>query len=135
VIAYQLAVVVDDHDAAITDVIRGRDIAPSTATQIMLQRLLGLPTPRYRHHFLLLEPGAGKLAKLHGSIPWSQLRVRHDGPALCGLLAHAAGLAPTRAPCRPDELIAAFDWQRVSRSDRVARWDEHGLSITDEAAR
>lgn len=135
VIAYQLAVVVDDHDAAITDVIRGRDIAPSTATQVMLQRLLGLPTPRYRHHFLLLEPGAGKLAKLHGSIPFSQLRTRHDGPALCGLLAHAAGLAPTWAPCRPDELVAAFDWQRVPRSDRVARWDEHGLSIADEALR
>ena len=135
VIAYQLAVVVDDHDAAITDVIRGRDIAPSTATQVMLQRLLGLATPRYRHHFLLLEPGAGKLAKLHGSIPVSQLRARHDGPALCGLLAHAAGLAPTPAPCRPDELVAAFDWSRIPRCDRVAIWDEHGLSITDEAAR
>jgi glutamyl/glutaminyl-tRNA synthetase len=133
VIAYQLAVVVDDRDAAITDVIRGRDIAPSTATQVMVQRLLGMPTPRYRHHFLLLEPGAGKLAKLHGSIPFSQLRLRHDGPALCGLLAHAAGLAPTPSPCRPDELVAAFDWRRIPRFDRVAHWNEHGLSINDEA--
>jgi len=135
VIAYQLAVVVDDRDAAITDVIRGRDIAPSTATQVMLQRLLGIATPRYRHHFLLLEPGAGKLAKLHGSIPFSELRARHDGPTLCGILAHAAGLAATPAPCRPAELLEAFDWQRVPRSDRVARWTEHGLAITDEAAR
>lgn len=130
VIAYQLAVVVDDHDAAITDVIRGRDIAPSTATQVMLQRLLGMPTPRYRHHFLLLEPDAGKLAKLHGSIPCSLLRTRHDGPALCGILAHAAGLAPTWAPCRPAELVAGFDWRRVPAVDRIARWDEHGLSIS-----
>src|SRR5207302_9840336 len=76
VIAYQLAVVVGDADAGITDVVRGRDIAPSTATQVLLQRLLGLPTPRYRHHFLLLEE-RGKLAKLHGSIPFSQLRARH----------------------------------------------------------
>ena len=140
VIAYQLAVVVDDRDAAITDVIRGRDIAPSTATQVMLQRLLGMPTPRYRHHFLLLEPphggsGAGKLAKLHGSIPFSQLRARHDGPALCGILAHAAGLLPEPSPCQPSELVAAFDWQRVPTLDRVARFDEHGLSITDEAPR
>jgi glutamyl/glutaminyl-tRNA synthetase len=150
VIAYQLAVVVDDRDAAVTDVIRGRDIAPSTATQVMLQRLLGMPTPRYRHHFLLLEPpqggpspqgsvrlgsGAGKLAKLHGSIPVSQLRARHDGPALCGILAHAAGLAPTWAPCRPADLVAAFDWRSVPSCDRVARWDEHGLVIIDEAAR
>ena len=130
VVAYQLAVVVDDPAAGITDVIRGRDIAPSTATQVMLQRLLGLATPRYRHHFLLLEPGAGKLAKLHGSIPFSQLRARHDGPALCGILAHAAGLLPEPSPCHPGELVAAFDWRRVPRSDRIARWDEHGLSIT-----
>jgi len=129
VIAYQLAVVVDDRDAAITDVIRGRDIAPSTATQVMLQRLLGIATPRYRHHFLLLEPGAGKLAKLHGSIPYSQLRAHHDGPALCGILAHAAGLTATPAPCRPDELVAGFDWRRVPATDRVARMEAHGLVI------
>ena len=135
VVAYQLAVVVDDRDAAITDVIRGRDIAPSTATQVMLQRLLGMPTPRYRHHFLLLEPGAGKLAKLHGSIPFSQLRARYDGAALCGILAHAAGLLPEPIPCHPSELVATFDWRRVPRVDRVARWDERGLSITEEALR
>jgi glutamyl-Q tRNA(Asp) synthetase len=131
VIAYQLAVVVDDRDAAVTDVIRGRDIAPSTATQVMLQRLLGIATPRYRHHFLLLEPGpgAGKLAKLHGSIPFSQLAARHDGPALCGLLAHAAQLVPAPTPCRPAELVAGFDWRRVPTADRVARWGEHGLVI------
>jgi glutamyl-Q tRNA(Asp) synthetase len=133
VIAYQLAVVVDDHDAGITDVIRGRDIAPSTATQVMLQRLLTMPAPRYRHHFLLLEPGAGKLAKLHGSIPFSQLRARHDGPALCGILARAAGLSPT-GPSTPAELVASFDWQRVPRRDRVARWDPHGLAIVDDVS-
>jgi glutamyl-Q tRNA(Asp) synthetase len=132
VIAYQLAVVVDDGDAAITDVIRGRDIAASTATQVMLQRLLGLPTPRYRHHFLLLEPGAGKLAKLHGSLPFSQLRARHTGPELCGVLAHAAGLIEAPAPCTPPELIAGFDWRRVPRGDRVARFGERGLVITDD---
>jgi len=150
VIAYQLAVVVDDRDAQVTDVVRGRDIAPSTATQVMLQRLLGFPTPRYRHHFLLLEPprdGAAaasppaepaspptKLAKLHGSIPFSQLRARHDGPALCGILAHAAGLLDAPRPCRPDELVATFAWSRVPTTDRVARWTGAGLVITDDAA-
>lgn len=123
VIAYQLAVVVDDAAAAITDIVRGRDIAPSTATQIILQRLLALPTPRYRHHFLLLEPRSGdKLAKLHGSIPFSQLRTRYDGPALCGVLAHAAGLTDTPRPAHPRDLVASFDWSRVPRTDLVARW-------------
>lgn len=129
VIAYQLAVVVDDGDAAITDVIRGRDIAPSTATQVLLQRLLGLPTPRYRHHFLLLESSAHKLAKLHGSIPFSQLRAAHAGPALCGILAHAAGVADTPAPCTPASLVARFDWQRVPRADRLARFTDAGLVV------
>jgi glutamyl/glutaminyl-tRNA synthetase len=121
-IAYQLAVVVDDADSAITDVVRGHDIAPSTATQILLQRMLGVPTPRYRHHFLLLESHGDKLAKLHGSIPFGELRARYGGPELCGLLAACANLGPG-TPCLPVDLVAGFDWSRVPRADRVARWD------------
>lgn len=124
VIAYQLAVVVDDADSGITDVVRGRDIAPSTATQIMLQRLLGLATPRYRHHFLLLEQSGDKLAKLHGSIPFSSVRARYSGPELCGVLACAAGLVDEPVPCTPGELVANFSWGRVPTMDRVARWDD-----------
>ena len=111
-IAYQLAVVVDDADEGITDVVRGRDIAPSTATQVMLQRVLGLPTPRYRHHFLLLEAAKGdKLAKLHGSLPWTELRERYSGDELRVRLAEIAGLS--------DADPAHFDWARV-RTDDVA---------------
>lgn len=120
-ISYQLAVVVDDADRGITDVIRGRDIAPSTATQVLLQRLLDLPTPRYRHHFLLLEPRGDKLAKLHGSIPFEILRARYDSRELCGLLAASANLGDGRA-CSPIDLVAGFDWSRVAERDRVARW-------------
>ena len=134
VIAYHLAVVVDDADAGVTRVVRGRDLATSTATQVALQRLLGLPTPRYRHHLLLLEPRpaaaapvdplapAPKLAKLHGSIPFDPLSARHDARALVGLLAHGIGLRPTAAPCSPAELLLDFDWARGSRRDVVARW-------------
>ena len=120
-IAYQLAVVVDDGDAGITDVIRGRDIAPSTATQVLLQRLLGLPQPRYRHHFLLLEPAGDKLAKLHGSIPWSELRARYSAGELLALLAAAANLN--------DASPQTFDWARVPTADKVARWDGRDLVI------
>lgn len=130
VIAYQLAVVVDDADEGVTHVVRGRDIATSTATQVMIQRALGLPMPHYRHHFLLLEHQRGdKLAKLHGSIPYSTLRAQHDGPMLCGLLAHAAGQLPAPRSCTPRELVAHFDWSRVPREDRVARLDASGLVI------
>ena len=126
-IAYQLAVVVDDADAGVTDVVRGRDIAPSTATQVLLQRALGLSTPRYRHHFLLLETGVDKLSKLHGSIPFPALRARHTAPELVALLAAAAGQAP-RGHVR--ELVADFAWSRVPRTDRLARFDPvAGLTI------
>jgi glutamyl-Q tRNA(Asp) synthetase len=116
-IAYQLAVVVDDAEEGITDVVRGRDIAPSTATQVLIQRLLGVPTPRYRHHFLLLEPAGEKLAKLHGSIPWTELRARYADPVeLLRILANAANLGAGTL----DELVATFDWAKVPRDDRVA---------------
>lgn len=116
VVAYHLAVVVDDASAGVTDVIRGRDIAPSTATQVMIQRLLGLPTPRYRHHFLLLEEDrAGKLSKLHASLPYSQLRATRSPAEILGAIAHVAGLLEAPRPCRADELV--LDWARVPTAD------------------
>ena len=65
IIAYQLAVVVDDALQGITDVVRGADLLESTGWQIALQRALGLPTPRYGHLPLLTEPDGTKLAKRH----------------------------------------------------------------------
>ena len=130
VIAYQLAVVVDDAASQITDIIRGKDIAPSTATQVLIQRALSLPTPRYRHHFLLLESAGEKLAKLHGSIPFSALRGYYSGPVLCGVLAHAANLIDAPRPCVPAELVASFDWERVPSEDRLAQFSvETGLVV------
>ena len=96
----------------------------------MVQRLLALPMPRYRHHFLLLEPSKDKLAKLHGSIPFPELRARHGGEELCGILAHAAGLLDEPRPVRPRDLVPDFAWSRVPTHDRVASFDaERGLVI------
>jgi glutamyl-Q tRNA(Asp) synthetase len=69
VFAYQLAVVVDDADQGITDVVRGEDLADSTARQILLQRLLGLPTPRYLHTPLVRHADGSKLSKQTGAVP------------------------------------------------------------------
>ena len=126
-VAYHLAVVVDDADEGITRVVRGRDLAPSTALHVVLQRALGLPTPRYRHHFLLLEERGAKLAKLHGSVGWLAVRERCAPDAFCGVLARLAGLRPDAAPVRPAALVAAFDWARVERRDRVVRWTGSAL--------
>ncbi|MFC5606833.1 tRNA glutamyl-Q(34) synthetase GluQRS [Variovorax soli] len=65
--AYQLAVVVDDAQQGITDVVRGEDLADNTARQILLQRALGLPTPRYLHTPLVLAADGNKLSKQNGA--------------------------------------------------------------------
>ena len=65
--AYQLAVVVDDAAQGITDVVRGQDLADNTARQILLQRALGLPTPRYLHTPLVLGANGEKLSKQNGA--------------------------------------------------------------------
>jgi len=65
--AYQLAVVVDDAAQGISDVVRGEDLADNTARQILLQRALNLPTPRYLHTPLVLGANGEKLSKQNGA--------------------------------------------------------------------
>lgn len=67
--AYQLAVVVDDMDQGVTDVVRGADLLDSTARQIHLQRLLGCRTPRYAHVPVALNAAGEKLSKQTGARP------------------------------------------------------------------
>lgn len=67
VIAYQLAVIVDDAAQGVTDVVRGADLLDSTARQIHLQRLLGLATPRYLHVPVATGAGGEKLSKQTGA--------------------------------------------------------------------
>ena len=131
-VAYHLANVVDDGALGVTRVVRGRDLEATTPTQVALQQRLDLPTPEYRHHFLLLEPRGEKLAKLHGSVSSVELRARYDAAALCGVLARVAGLLVEPAPIRPRELVADFDWQRVEPRDRVMEWDGRTLSLRED---
>ena len=80
--AYQLAVVVDDAAQGITDVVRGEDLADNTARQIHLQRVLGLPTPRYLHTPLVYADDGQKLSKQTGARP---LALRSDVEAVAAL--------------------------------------------------
>lgn len=66
--AYQLAVVVDDADQGVTDVVRGADLIDSTPRQIYLQRLLGVPTPRYLHVPVVRNASGEKLSKQTGAV-------------------------------------------------------------------
>jgi glutamyl/glutaminyl-tRNA synthetase len=125
--AYHLASVVDDGRQQVTRVVRGRDLATSTAIHVTLQRLLELPTPVYRHHFLLLEETGGKLAKLHGAVGWRELREHYTPEALCGSLAFSAGLIETATRTQPRDLLEIFDWQRVRDEDLLMHWTGESL--------
>ena len=128
-IAYHLAVVVDDAAIGVTHVVRGHDIATSTATQVALQQVLGLPTPTYRHHVLLLERHQQKLAKFHGSVGAHVLRQHYGAAELCGWLAAVAGLLPTPTACTPAELLPHFSWERVRSDDVFVHWNGKSLEV------
>lgn len=88
-VAYHLAVVVDDALQGITCVIRGEDLFEATPIQRLLQTLLGLPAPSYRHHRLLLGPDGKRLAKRDRAETLRALREAGADPAeivaeLCG---------------------------------------------------
>lgn len=75
VFAYQLAVVVDDAEQGVTQVVRGADLLTSTPRQIALQRALGLPTPEYAHVPLALNADGSKISKREGGVPLDPLRL------------------------------------------------------------
>jgi len=74
--SYHLAVVVDDALQGVSDVVRGRDLLAATSVHRLLQELLGLPAPRYRHHRLVLDANGAKLSKSRQSLSLGELRER-----------------------------------------------------------
>jgi glutamyl-tRNA synthetase len=131
VFAYQLAVVVDDAAMGVTQVLRGADLLASTARQLLLYRLLGLPPPRFAHAPLVLGAArsgeAARLSKRDKAVSLSSLRRSGADPRrVVGLLAQLSGLAlgagrdvanaasPATAPaCTPAALVPMFALSRV----------------------
>lgn len=79
--SYHLSVVLDDADQEITHVIRGADLAEATPIHVLLQRLLGLPTPRYHHHRLIRDEAGKRLAKRDDARAIATYRAAGDTPA------------------------------------------------------
>lgn len=117
VYAYQLAVVTDDAEAGVTQIVRGRDLLSSTPRQIYLQRLLGLPTPEYYHVPLLVAPDGRRLSKREHDLDMGALRERCTPEALLGCLAQLSGLRPTAEPVTAGELAAVFSWNFAAKEN------------------
>jgi glutamyl-Q tRNA(Asp) synthetase len=107
--AYQLAVVVDDGAQGITDIVRGEDLADNTARQILLQRALDLPTPRYLHTPLVLGANGEKLSKQNGAEA-----LNTEKPlAVLNAAAEALGLAPCTSTVPQGLLAWITQWKTL----------------------
>jgi glutamyl-Q tRNA(Asp) synthetase len=113
--AYQLAVVVDDAELGVTQVVRGADLLDSTPRQVFLQRLLGLPQPAHAHLPLVLDADGRKLSKQDRALP---VDAADPLPVLRHALAFLGQPVPRAGtPARLLALAAsAFDLARVPRA-------------------
>ena len=112
--AYQLAVVVDDFEQGITDVVRGADLLASTPRQILLQQRLGYPIPRYGHLPVAVNRGGEKLSKQTLATPLDETEAPlHLGRALAFL---------GQEPPQTRDLAAIWDWALANwRPGKVPR--------------
>jgi glutamyl-Q tRNA(Asp) synthetase len=91
--SYHLAVVIDDAAQGITEVVRGRDLFAATSIHRVLQALLGLPAPVYRHHRLILDADGHKLSKSTRATGLRELRAEGATPADIRRLIEPAGVS------------------------------------------
>ena len=119
VAAYQLAVVVDDGAAGVTQVVRGRDLLSSTPPQLWLYEQLEMTPPRFFHVPMLLAPDGRRLSKRDRDLDLGELRKHWPPEKIIGLLAHVCGLIEKWEPVSAMELISQFTWENIRREDIV----------------
>lgn len=118
--AYQLAVVVDDAEMGITEVVRGSDLLLSSPQQIYLAELLGYPLPSFIHLPLLCNAQGQRLSKRDKSLDMEALRAEYTAEEIIGRLAFLAGLKADDAPCRPEELLPLFSWDKLPPERQIS---------------
>lgn len=113
--AYQVAVVVDDDDQRVGEVVRGDDLLDTTPRQVWLAQRLGLSVPAYAHVPLVIGPDGRRLAKRHGAVTLADLRDRGmETPRVLGAMAASLALAsPGDRVASVAELLDRFDPDRL----------------------
>jgi glutamyl-Q tRNA(Asp) synthetase len=115
--AYQLAVVVDDFEQGITEVVRGADLLGSTPRQILLQRWLGFPTPRYGHLPVAVGWSGEKLSKQTLAAPLGRAEAPRQLRRALAFLGQEPPLMVEK-----EDLPAVWEWAHANwRSARVPR--------------
>ncbi|MBP3304510.1 MAG: tRNA glutamyl-Q(34) synthetase GluQRS [Oscillospiraceae bacterium] len=117
VYVYQLAVTVDDGEAGVTEVVRGKDLLSSAPRQMYLQELFGFPHPQYGHVPMLMAPDGRRLSKRDRDLDLGILRQNMMPEELIGALAQAAGLIERREPVSARELAREFSWDKLRKED------------------
>lgn len=113
---YQLAVVVDDGESGVTQVVRGQDLLSSAPRQMYLQDLWGFPHPEYAHVPMLVSADGRRLSKRDGDLDLGALRQRATAQEILGALAYAAGLIPEEAPMAARDLVPLFAWEKLPKN-------------------
>ena len=112
---YQLAVVIDDGESGVTQVVRGVDLLGSAPRQMYLQELLGFSQPEYAHVPLLVAADGRRLSKRDRDMDLGYLRQHLKPQEVVGVLAHAAGLLDRVEAISPRELMGEFAWNKLQK--------------------
>ena len=121
VYAYQLAVVTDDGEGGITQVVRGMDLLDSTPRQLYLYEQLGLTPPEFYHVPLLVAPDGRRLSKREKGLDLGALRQRLEPEQVLGRLAWLAGLLPEPEPMSAQALVPVFQWEKVKKTPVILK--------------
>jgi glutamyl-tRNA synthetase len=126
---YNLAATVDDHLMDITLVARARDHIGNTPQQVLLYRAFGWEPPEFAHLPMMLSPKGEKLSKRHTSVSVQDYRDRGYPPAaVLNYIVRFGWSFGDQEIFSRDELVKAFDWQRVNRGD--GKFDEKKFADT-----
>lgn len=119
VFAYQLAVVIDDHEQGINQVVRGVDLLQSTFMQIYLHEVLNYAIPDYYHIPLICAPDGRRLSKRNKDLNFSYLAEHAKPEEILGMIGYLAGILPNKSSISSGELLAAFEPGRIPHTERI----------------